>query len=117
MRILETSEAACPSGATLAIDDNPQLGTLPMVTSTVVCFFVIVDAFMRSPANMTMRKRTAAKFHADPRQSCITIFCMDPIREVLVFPFEKEVSLLRKEFSLFKKEVSLFKKRSFSFQK
>ena len=29
---------ACPSGATLAIDDNPQLGTLPMVTSTVVCF-------------------------------------------------------------------------------
>ena len=33
----------------------------------------------------TILKRTAAKFLADACQSRITIFCMDPIREVLSF--------------------------------
>ena len=44
-------------------------------------FFVIVDAFMESPAKMTMWKRCAAKFHAEPICQKSDISVLGPFRE------------------------------------
>ena len=44
-------------------------------------FFCMFVTLMRSPANMTMWKRCAAKFHADPCSQKSDISVLDPIRQ------------------------------------
>ncbi len=60
-------------------DHGPQTTDQPMVTSTVACFFVKNDAFMRSPANMTITIRAVPKFCTRGRAAQPEIFLLDPI--------------------------------------
>ena len=52
-----------------------------MVTSTVACFFAKNDAFMKSPAMLTITIRIVPKFCIGGRSECPEIFCLDPIRK------------------------------------
>ena len=60
MCILEALEAALAIGATLAIRGNSQLGTLPMVTSTVVCLLQFLWFYGVPSLNHYMQKIQSA---------------------------------------------------------